>query len=120
MSKDDHLRRIRALHRKLKARLVKDCLQSADPDLREFAASLPAEVDSVEAHLKNFWQRKGLTGPKVQDFAVRFGRALAGCAPFQTFEREMEELSRLAGSDGFAARLAAAAARLGVDPGALD
>lgn len=110
------LRRVRALHRKALAPLVKAALAGADPDLREFAAGLPAEVDSVEAYLKNFWDRKGLVGEKVPDFARRYGRALAGHPGFQAFEAAMEELDRSAGMPAFAERLAAAAARFGVDP----
>lgn len=115
----DDLRRLQALHRQVLARLVKRCLQAADPDLQEFAATLPAAVDSVEGHLKRFWARKGFTPDRVRDFAVRYGRALGACPEFQTFEARMAELGRLAGQPGFAERLAAVAQELGVVPESL-
>lgn len=116
---DADLRRLKALHRRALAPLVRAALAQADPDLREFAAALPAEVDSVEAHLKNFWARKGLTEAQVADFARRYGRALAAHPPFRAFEAAMEQLGRQAGTAAFAPALAAAADRLGLDPGTL-
>lgn len=117
--RDNDLRRVRALHRKLLAPLVRSCLAGADADLQEFARSLPEQVDSVEAHLKKFWLRKGLAGQALQDFAVGYGRTLAACPDFQAFETAMEELDRAAGQAGFDDRLAAAARQHGLDPESL-
>lgn len=114
--RETDLRRIKALHRKALVPLVRAALAGADPDLREFAAGLPAEVDSVEAHLKNFWARRGMGPGQIQDFARRYGLALAASPGFRTFEEAMEQLGQAAGTAAFPAKLAAVARRLQIDP----
>ncbi len=115
-NKEDDFQHIKVLHRKAHMPLVRQALTTADPDLQEFAAGLPAELDSVEAHLKNFWARKGWNEDQVQDFARRYGGALADSPDFRAFEQVMENLARAAGTPEFAASLAAAARQLGLDP----
>lgn len=114
MSREDDFRQLQALHRQLLAGVIRTCLSDAAPDLREFAASLPEQVESPEAALRKFWVARQLSEAGVQDFARRFGQTLAQCPAFQRLEQAMTELARLAGSPEFGNRWRAIAAENGL------